>query len=285
MQLVDIGGTRVVTIGPEDSIDHAIALLDENNFRHLPVVERGRILGMVADRDLLSAVGMRMEVDRVTSRPGPSRVGATRIREIMSSPAMTISADAPVEDGASIMIDQGIRALPLVYRERLAGIVTITDFLKCYLSDAAIAKMRGWRLKRVGDHMTSDVVTLGPKDSFRHVARVMHSHKFRHVPIVEGGKLIGIVSDRDMRRFLGNYEIEYDEQPEEIRHGPAEVTMWDVMTREPRTTQANEALAEVADVMVRCHFGALPVMDGDQLIGIITELDLLRHFVAACKGD
>jgi acetoin utilization protein AcuB len=284
MQLVDIGGARVVTIGPDDSIDYAIALLDENEFRHLPVVERGRILGMVADRDLLSAVGMQKEADRVSSLPGPSRIGATRIREIMSSPVTTISADAPVEDGASIMIEQGIRALPLVYRDRLAGIVTITDFLKCYLSDATIAKMKGWRLKKVGDHMTTDVVTLGPTDSFRHAARVMQSHKFRHAPIVEDNKLIGIVSDRDMRRFLGNYEIEYEERPEEIRHGRVEVSMWDVMTRDPQTTHARETLAEVAEIMVRRHFGALPVMDEGKLVGIITELDLLRHFVAACRG-
>ena len=283
MQLVDIGGARVVTVGPEESIDEAIALLDANEYRHLPVVERGRILGMVSDRDLLSAVGLSPGADGAASA-APPRVGATRIRDIMSAPVTTIAADAPVADGAAIMIDQGIRALPLVYRDRLAGIVTHTDFLKCYLSDDEIAPLEGWRLQRVGDHMTQGVVTLLPSDSFRHAARVMQANRFRHAPIVEAGKLIGIVSDRDMRRFLGNYEVVYEEQPEEIRPGREEVWMWDVMTADPRTTHADATLAEVAADMVQHHFGAMPVMVGDRLVGIITEMDLLRHFVVACRG-
>lgn len=283
MQLVELGGTRVVTIGPEDSIDEAIALLDTNHFRHLPVVDKGRILGMVSDRDLLRAVGMLPNEQRTASREGPARVGATRISQVMSSPVTTISADAPADEGAALMLERNIRALPLVYRDRLAGIVTQTDFLKCYLDDRKIARMDGWRFKRVGDHMTSPVVTLGPNDTYRHAARVMQTNKFRHVPIVDTGKLVGIVSDRDMRRFLSSFEIDLEDEGDDIRIHRPEVSMADVMTVQPRTTHVRESLAEVADIMIRQRFGALPVMDDDEIVGIITEADLLRHFVAACK--
>ncbi|MCA9255319.1 MAG: CBS domain-containing protein [Phycisphaerales bacterium] len=284
MQLVELGGTRVVTIGPDDSIDEAIALLDANHFRHLPVVDKGRILGMVSDRDLLRAVGMIPSEQRTASHAGPARVGATRISQVMSAPVTTIAADAPADQGASLMLEKNIRALPLVYRDRLAGIVTQTDFLKCYLDDRKIAKLEGWRFRKVGDHMTSPVVTLGPNDTFRHAARVMQTNKFRHVPIVEDGRLVGIVSDRDMRRFLGGFEVENEDDIDDLRTHRPEISMTDVMTRQPKTTHVREALAEVADIMVSQRFGALPVMDEDRIVGIITEADLLRHFVAACKG-
>lgn len=284
MQLVELGGTRVVTIGPDDSIDEAIALLDANHFRHLPVVDKGRILGMVSDRDLLRAVGMLPSDQRVASRAGPARVGATRIAQVMSTPVTTIAADASADRGAELMLAKNIRALPLVYRDRLAGIVTQTDFLKCYLDERKIAKMEGWRFRHVGDHMTSPVVTLGPNDTFRHAARVMQTHKFRHVPIVDGGRLVGIVSDRDMRRFLSGFEIDIDDDGDDAPHHRPEVAMVDVMTQQPKTTHTRETLAEVADIMVSQRFGALPVMEQDEIVGIITEADLLRHFVDACKA-
>jgi len=56
MQLVDIGGSRVVTIGPDDSIDEAIALLDANEFRHLPVVAEERLVGLISIGDVVKAV-------------------------------------------------------------------------------------------------------------------------------------------------------------------------------------------------------------------------------------
>ncbi|MCG8407215.1 MAG: CBS domain-containing protein [Phycisphaerales bacterium] len=279
MQLIEIGDTRVVQVRPEDSIDQAIALLEAHGFRHLPVVDRGSILGMVSDRDLLSAVAMLPSNQRFTSTEGPARVGATKISQIMSSPARTVAADASLEVAAELMLNEGIRAVPLVYKDRLAGIVTETDFLKCYLDDRPIARRSGWRLQKVGDHMSRPVVTLRADDTFRHAVRIMQSKGIRHLPIVEAGQLTGIVSDRDMRRVLGGMEMEADEET-----GTAsETVMRDVMTREVATTDPTTTLAEVADVLVKRKFGSLPVMDDMQLAGIITEADLLRIFVEACK--
>lgn len=282
MQLIEIGDTRVVQIRPEDSIDQAIALLESHGFRHLPVVDRGAILGMVSDRDLLSAVAMLPSDQRFASTEGPARVGATKVSEIMSSPARTVAADAPLEVAAELMLNERIRAIPLVYKDRLAGIVTETDFLKCYLDDRPIARGSGWRLKRVGDHMSKPVVTLRPDDTFRHAVRVMQSKRIRHLPIVEVGQLTGIVSDRDMRRVLGGMEIEIEDETGAAR--VSEVVLRDIMTHEVATTDPTTTLAEVADILVKRKFGSLPVISDAQLVGIITEADLLRIFVEACKG-
>ncbi len=283
MQLIELGDTRVVTVAPSDSIDRAISLLEENDFRHLPVVDRGQILGMVSDRDLLSAVGMQHDEERLSSSPGSGRVGATRIDQIMSTPARTAAAEDSLQHGAQLMLDAGIRAIPLVYRDRLAGIVTETDFLKCYLNDRPICKMQGWRLQLVRDHMTPNVKTLKPTDGFLHAARMMHSHRFRHIPIVDGGMLIGIVSDRDMRRFLGTMEIDSAEEAGMPARARGHVTMRDVMTTDVTNTTVDATLAEVAEVLVKRKFGSLPVVDDGELKGIITEADLLRHVVNACR--
>lgn len=284
MQLIEIGDTRVVQVSPDDSIDHAISLMEQHGFRHLPVVERGRVMGMVSDRDLLSAVAMLPAAERTTSHEGPARIGARRISEIMSCPAHTVRADAPLEAAADLMLRERIRAIPLIYRDHLAGIVTETDFLKCYLDDRPIARRPGWRLEKVAAHMSSPVITLGERDSFIHAVRTMQSKGIRHLPILDNGRLIGIVSNRDLRRVLGGLEIDIQDDARTAGPHRSEVLMGAVMTGEVVSISPDETVAEVADVLVAHRFGSLPVLQDSNLIGIITEADLLRLFVAACKG-
>ncbi|MFQ5411513.1 MAG: CBS domain-containing protein [Phycisphaerae bacterium] len=283
MQLIEIGDTQVVQIGPNDSVDAAIALMEEHGIRHLPVVEQGHILGMVSDRDLLSAAGMMPNQERTASSRGPARIGATTVSQIMSSPAWTVAADAPLEAAAELMLDQGIRAIPLVYKERLAGIVTETDFLKCYLDDRPIARRPGWRMQKVADHMSRRVVTLLPGDGFRHAVRTMQAMGYRHIPIVDKGRLVGIVSDRDMRRALLTQKMEFEDVSAQGLKHHVGIVMRDIMTTDVETINPPATLAEVADVLVTHKFGALPVTSQGELVGIITESDLLRIFVESCK--
>lgn len=283
MQLIEIGDTRVVAIRPDDSIDHAIAQMEQHNFRHLPVVERGRVLGMVSDRDLLRAVGMLRSSERVASSRGPARVGATRVAQVMSTPAITVDAEGPLDSAAEVMLLHNIRAVPLVYKDRLAGIVTETDFLKCYLDDRPIARKHGWRLVKVADHMSHPVITLAPNDSLLHAVKTMNTRKIRHLPIVQGETLVGIVSDRDMRRSIGSLQIEAEDCLAEEHRPPPQVVMEDIMTRDVRTTNLPATLAEVAETLVRNKFGSLPVISDTKLVGIISESDLLRHFLGACR--
>lgn len=284
MQLIDIGDTKVVQVRPDDSVDHAIALLEQHGFRHLPVMERGRILGMVSDRDLLSAVAMLPSSERMSAEEGPARVGATRISQIMSSPAITVEAEASLEVAAELMLREGIRAIPLVYQDRVAGIVTETDFLKCYLDDRPIARKSGWRLRKVADLMSSPVVTLKSGDQFVHAVRTMQSRRIRHLVIVDDGKMMGLVSDRDLRRGLGGLPLQAQDERASASRSHMHVVMADVMSREVMTIEPSASIAEVAEIMVKNKFGSLPVLRDGNLVGIVTEADLLRHFVASCKG-
>ncbi|MFQ5430578.1 MAG: CBS domain-containing protein [Phycisphaerae bacterium] len=284
MQLIEIGDTRVVQIRPDDSIDYAIALLEEHGFRHLPVVERGRILGMVSDRDLLSAVGMLPSESRTAGSEGPARVGATKIAQVMSSPARTIPADAPLAEAAELMLNARIRALPLLYKDHLAGIVTETDFLKCYLDDRPIAHRPGWRLQKVGDRMSAPVISLLPGDTFLHAVRVMQTRGIRHLPIVKDDRLLGIVSDRDMRKVLVDLRIAAEDASVDGPIHQPEVILRDIMTRDVVTAEPALTLAEIAGTLVTGKFGCLPVLEEPNLVGIITQADLLQIFVEACKA-
>ena len=283
MQAIEIGDTRVVQVRPEDSIDQAIELMEHHGFRHLPVVERGHIRGMLSDRDILKAVGMLPSSERTASTVGPGQIGARRVAEIMSAPAITAPAESPLHEAAELMLRENIRAVPLVYKDHLSGIVTQTDYLKCYLDPRPMGRQSGWRHQHVSQHMTLPVLSMKPNDTFLQALRIMQTHRIRHLPVLSDNQLVGIVSDRDMRRTLGAWRVEEEARSSEGTRGHEVVTMNNIMQTDVVTTSSSATLAEVADVLVRHKFSCLPVLDDGGLAGIITDTDLLEAFVAAFR--
>lgn len=126
----------------------------------------------------------------------------------------------------------------------------------------------------VSDIMTKDVVTLQEEESLREALALLQRHRIRHVPVVSGTRLIGIVTDRDLKRatpsLLSGIDREaFDRVLDETRVGQ-------VMTRNPYTVTPTMSLKEAARILIDQRFGALPVIEGGRLAGIITETDLLK---------
>jgi acetoin utilization protein AcuB len=127
---------------------------------------------------------------------------------------------------------------------------------------------------RVQDAMTGPVVTLSPGDTLRDAIDALRSHRIRHLPVVEEGSLVGMVTDRDVKRatpsvLSGITEDAYDA-------ALLDITVQQFMTRQPMTVTPGTGLkAAVAD-LIETRIGALPVVDDGRLVGILTEFDVLR---------
>jgi acetoin utilization protein AcuB len=115
----------------------------------------------------------------------------------------------------------------------------------------------------VRDRMTSPVITTRPETDTSAALKTMYVHKVRRLPVVnERGALVGIVTQRTL------YE-----------HGKATTPVGDLMTPSPYTTAAEVPIVEAAAKMRTLGFGALPVVDHGQLVGIITESDIFDAFL------
>ncbi len=127
--------------------------------------------------------------------------------------------------------------------------------------------------------MLADPVTASPDTRLPQLVRLLQRHGFRHVPIVEADKLIGIVSDRDIKQSMSSAALSG------ARNGPAcladDLTAADVMSRRLVTIGPTAGVEEAARLMALHRVSALPVTDGDRLLGIVTETDVLRLFVRA----
>ncbi|MEZ4595182.1 MAG: CBS domain-containing protein [Chloroflexota bacterium] len=125
------------------------------------------------------------------------------------------------------------------------------------------------------DLMTIDPETITRDAPLREVVTTMNRANIRQILVVEGKKLIGIVTDRDVRLAV-NSPLTTEEPLErlELLNG---FKVEDCMTVNPRTVTPDTPIHKVAQLLSMYKFGALPVVNGDELVGIITVTDLLNQ--------
>jgi acetoin utilization protein AcuB len=125
---------------------------------------------------------------------------------------------------------------------------------------------------RVRDSMTRDVITLGPEASAAEAWALCREHNIRHLPIVQEGQLVGLVSDRDLRDVRGGGEGRESDTPRWVRLG-------DMMTRNVVTIQPLDTIEHAAREIYDRKIGCLPVVADDELVGIITSADMMRTLI------
>jgi CBS domain-containing protein len=129
----------------------------------------------------------------------------------------------------------------------------------------------------VADVMTREVVVLREEDNLAEVAADMDHFRFRHLPVVDGRTLVGIISQRDLLRFTVSLLERPPVAADKDRHLKEQTFVAKVMTREPETVLPETPLKVAASKLVKGRFNCLPVVNAqNELVGIITNHDLLE---------
>ncbi len=129
---------------------------------------------------------------------------------------------------------------------------------------------------RVRDIMNQKVVTISAGERLSTVEDIMTLGRVRHMPVVSSGKLEGVVSERDLLRASLSNLSGYGS--EERRAFLSAVEISRVMTAPPIIVHPEATVSEAALAMSEAKIGCLPVVNGEILVGIVTETDLLRHY-------
>ncbi len=131
----------------------------------------------------------------------------------------------------------------------------------------------------IGDIMQSTLVTVAPGTALPDAVRLTKERGIRHLLVVDDGKLVGILSDRDLKRSMASPATTLSVH--ELNYLLNRLTVAEIMTRTVITIAPSFPVEEAARVMVREKISALPVLDGERMVGIVTETDVLRLFVRA----
>jgi len=133
----------------------------------------------------------------------------------------------------------------------------------------------------VGRRMTKDPKTVSPGDTLTRAADIMREFRINHLPVVEGGKMVGILSDTDLRNAsLASGSGQAAGKPAGQGSRVREVMKTEVWSLTPEDSVEDALL-----IICRKKFGALPVLSGDRLVGIITKVDLLNAVIDVLNLD
>ena len=267
MKVENFAQPNVVVLDAQATLNAAVKQLFQGGFRHLVVTEDGQPVGMLSDRDIL------LHAFSSTDDPGEIRIG-----QVMTKPIVALDPSDHVLSAINLMLNKHLSALPLFKEGLPVGIITRTDLLRCFTDEQSDFPSAACRTRSVTDHMSTDVRSIDPDDATTTAIRMMLDGHIRHLPVVRNGTLFGIVSDRDVLRGGPRND---DRQPASVadlrtsRHPEIR----GVMTKQPVTLDPSSMLVDAAGQMVSHRIGALPVVDGTTLLGLITETDLLRVLV------
>ena len=254
---------NLLVVKEDDRLAFAGQVMMWGRLRHLPVVRGDEVVGIVSERDILVRRGEGNSARSWEELP---------IREVMSHPAVVVAAHEEVGLAAARMTANHIGCLPVVEHGRLVGIITTTDIVGAAVSDLFVENESLQRPVR--EAMQEEVFSVRPGDDLLEAVDLMSARRVRHLPVVaEGGQLVGILSDRDVRTAVGNPAQALEAWPGRTGRVPVS----SVMSPNVITVKTDAPLAVALRHFLGRQVGALPVVDAqNRLSGILSYLDLLR---------
>lgn len=130
---------------------------------------------------------------------------------------------------------------------------------------------------KVKDIMAREVATLKVDDELSLAEDIMHLGRIRHLPVTDGERLVGIITERDLFKASLASVIDYDYQIK--RDYMKTVVIREIMKTDLITILPDATIQEAAQLMLNHKIGCLPVVRGEKMVGLVTETDVLRYFV------
>jgi acetoin utilization protein AcuB len=252
--------TAPMLINPDDPLDQAESVMRGTGARHWPVVRDRAFVGMLSLRDLL---GVRVTLGETVNSP-------RRAGELMSRSRLTAHPDDDVVSTAAVMNRHRLWCLPVVSGDELVGVVTLNHFV-----EHAIGMLREEERELGLPPTVARLMTYAPLGTVGLLERVdvaqalMRAYQIRHLLVMRGARLIGVLSERDILEVLRS-SLE-----------PASaILVGEIMTSAIATTTPEDEAAEAASTLIDRNIGALPVVRRGRVIGILCKSDLLRYVIA-----
>jgi CBS domain-containing protein len=243
-------------------------------FRRLPVTDPGtkKLRGIITSGDVINFMGGGDKYKLVQVRHSGNLLAAVNesVRTIMTQQITTLAHDSRISDAVEIIVKKKIGGLPIIDDDGvLNGIVTERDVLRVLGAERSTFT--------VEDVMSSSLRVTSPDCTIANVAHDMIQYRFRRLPVVSDDVLYGMITATDIMKYLGSREVF-----SRLTSG----NVADVMGLPVRTliggdlftTTPMQSINLAAREMLTRNIGALPVIEGSRLIGLVTEFDLVRAF-------
>lgn len=279
MNVADIMSSPVYVINADEPVSHARKLMLRHRIGTLPVLNEGKMIGIVTKSDISNRLAQAEPLWR--RRP----IDQIPIKLIMTETVITIYPEASISQAAILMLENGIHNVPVVKNGNIVGIVTRTDLVR-YVAEHS-EKMN----TKVPNLMTEDVIFVHRHHTINHVIEEMNKNEIARV-IVKGddGKPVGFISRKSLAlNILTDNEGDLATKSIKMvrRSSPAgqktyryvkemPVTAEDIMVSPIISIDVSENISAAAKKMIEEGLTGLPVSDGEDVVGILSRTDIMR---------
>jgi CBS domain-containing protein len=271
-EIMHIAKSPVITMAPTTPIYDAIKIMAKEGFRRIPIADSGTktLAGIVTATDIVDYLGGGKKFEIVQQKfPGNIFKAINEpIKLIMNQRVFAVKTTADISEAIQLMKERNIGGLPVVDEE---------NHVKAVITERDVARMFADRISgiKVSQLMTEKVVTALPKTTIFEAEKTMIAQGFRRLPIISDGKVIGIVTAMDIIRFFGTGEVFKHLKSGTITQ-VLNTSALEIATKEVATISPEANVGQAAKIMREKNLGALPVVQNERLVGIITERDFLK---------
>ncbi len=252
----DVMTDQVITVGKNDDLRHVMELMEKHNVTKVPVVDHGRLVGIVTDNMIAHKLGsMRRRGVQ------PSGIHAS---SVMDKDFEIAHPDAPLGEWLPKVGEAGLTMIPIVSKGELLGVHTKANLLHLVTSDAPVSTV-----------MRRQVVSVAPDDRLVHARRLLIDNDIARIPVVEEGRVVGILHEAEMAKAFAALlqQVPFEHQQARVR----ELVARDWMRAPVVTGDPDMTLRQAAQEMLVDQVGGLPIVDHNgQLAGFVTRTDLLK---------
>jgi CBS domain-containing protein len=273
-EIMSIATRDVISVPPTTSIFGAVEQMTSCGFRRLPVTDAGtkKLRGIVTSGDVINFLGGGDKYKLVQVKHNGNLLSAVNenVRAIMTQQIVTLTHEATIRDAVKEIVEKKIGGLPIVDNDGvLTGIVTERDVMRVLETQRSPLN--------VEDVMSSSLRVTAPDCPIANVARDMTKYRFRRLPVVSDDVMYGIVTATDLMCYLGSRKV-FSRLTTGNVSEVMELPVRTLIGGELFTTTPEKSINEAAREMLEKNIGALPVIEGSRLIGLVTEFDLVRAF-------
>ncbi len=271
-EILHVAKSPVVTMAATTPIYDAIKIMAKEGFRRIPIVNPGtKVLeGIITATDIVDYLGGGKKFEIIEQRFGGNFFKAINepLRLIMTKNVFSVKTSSKISKAIELMKEKNLGGLPVVDdKNSVKAIITERDVAHIFAD-----RISGVRVSQI---MSKSVVTALPKTTIFEAERTMTTQGFRRLPIVSDGKVIGIITAMDIIRFFGSGDVFKHLQSRTIKQLLNKPAL-DIATKEVFTINSLADVGQAAKIMQNKNIGALPVVQNEKLVGIITERDFFK---------
>ncbi|MGP8321811.1 MAG: CBS domain-containing protein [Methanosarcinaceae archaeon] len=257
MQIKDIM-VQPHTIDKSDTISHALDIMDKKNTRRLLVKHDGNLIGVLTMRNLTKELGTR--------KKGAKPASSLHVATAVSDNYIRVLSDTKVSDVVTLM-KKNNGVVMASENDEIVGWVTPNELMKSNHFGGYAAEI-----------MQKDPITASPGDRVSHIRHLILDNNIGRLPVVESGKLVGIVTEKDVAKAMRAFRdvVSGNQQDSRIKN----LIVEDIMTRGVKTTNTNTPVTDVVSMMITDNIGGVPVLNLDgEMVGFITRRSVVNAMV------